>query len=760
MKRLLGRLRNKNGSVLFLVVVVMSLLIIAASATFYVVSNQNSAVTVRYSSEQSYQSAVSINNTVSNYIDGYLKHISVENKGDLSGYENTIIGKMMKMSIGESSDITSEINLSDEGMGITNITIRKTDVKQSGEKKSHIYEITAEATVNGETVKVTQVKEIVTGPTEYFTRFLTSTGNRGEDVTFGSYMILSDAYFENEFSYIGASQATRMTDSLYSSGSLLIGGIQYGTPKNGSYETVVAKNLLLSNSGQNFMSKGGEVYVGENFETLDDQAGGSGGVIIGLDNAAPLNIYVLGDCTLHSGILSNNVSLYVAGNCYITRVSNMQAATDIRGKIYVNKDLYIENGTVANNFLGNCEVHVKGNVKLSGTGNIGAPVFEYGGTCEGSTWTNLDKATAVPDMSPPFSDTEVSRVSAYVTSETSKNEYQTWDAEGYFEQLEKKAAESGTPIKEVHPGPLAPNANEWNKWSNETSCTIDQNCILYPSEGWAGSWNTCKMIIDATAQDIYIKLTPLAGSSVFSFVDKISDGTYRASLNIMIKGSHSVIFILPENVDFIMPAYTYLGHIGFASKISGISENDLLTTNNTGMVSNYFGYGHRGDVDEATGLPNSGAIKTVDSWFKKSLGADKIPDGSMIIDNTVLTNSNVHNNIFLVTKGTTNQLDFSNVSTVCGYVYAPNAILRSNDTSGSKLAFIGGMIVGSYTYTDLNAALVFTMPCDYADNYKLTKKTDIVKHLIGFAQNNGGSGGSSGGGSATSIQGYETLGYK
>ena len=80
---MMKKLLNKKGSVLFLVVVVMSILIVAASATFYIVNNQHSSVNVRYSSEQSYQTAVSVSDTVSKYIDGYLEAISKSGK-DLS----------------------------------------------------------------------------------------------------------------------------------------------------------------------------------------------------------------------------------------------------------------------------------------------------------------------------------------------------------------------------------------------------------------------------------------------------------------------------------------------------------------------------------------------------------------------------------------------------------------------------------------------------------------------------------------------------
>lgn len=768
------RLLNKKGSVLFLVLVVMSLLIIAASATYYVVNNQRSSVNIRYSSEQSYQTATSVNQTISNYIDGYLEYVVHDKKGDLSGLEDTIIGKMVNMGIGDTSDITSEIDLSDKGMGKANVTIRKTGERDDSENKIHVYEITAVAEVNGEKVTVTQVKEIKTGPTEYFTRFLTSTGNRGEDVTFGSYMILSDAYFENEFSVIGASAATRMTDSLYSSGSLLIGGIQYGIPKSGAYETVVAKNLLISDSGQNFMSKGGNAYVGENFETLNDMVGGVYGAIIGL-NTTPLNIYVLGDCTLHSGVISEGVSLYVKGDCHITHTDASRTATDIRGKIYVNGNLYIDTIDPNNFMTSTSELHVKKDVILSGTGSMGAKVLEYGGELKvNGTWGNLDGKSPNTSMELPFSDSEIANVAAYVASSTSKNEYQEWDAEGYFDRLEKELNKKGESMPEYHPGPLPAeeaekkkNGMDYNQYSTETEYTINKSGILYPSEGWAGTWNAVSLIIDATDSDIYLKLQPLEGDDTYSFVDRVksyepSVDKRRAYLNILVKGTHSVIFILPEDKDFVMPGYTFIGHIGLASKLTGVSEDQIIS-NKTKIYTDYLYGSNRGNLNGTTGEVDSGAVKVIDGWFAKSDGTNNIPKDSLVFTNTIIEEKKskygIHNNIFLVTKGKDNELEFSNNSSLCGYVYAPSSILRANTTSGGGVNFVGGMIVGTYTYTNLNAALMFTMPCDYANNYKLPKKTDIVKELIRIA-NGGEAKPGSGGSSDKKIQGYGTVGYK
>ena len=78
------------------------------------------------------------------------------------------------------------------------------------------------------------------------------------------------------------------------------------------------------------------------------------------------------------------------------------------------------------------------------------------------------------------------------------------------------------------------------------------------------------------------------------------------------------------------------------------------------------------------------------------------------------------------------------------------------------MQFFGGLIIGTYTYKNSSALLAFTTPYDYADIYKKPgeanyKKTDIVKRLISFANNDGVPGGSS---DSITLQSFDTLGYK
>lgn len=73
--KLRKRLYRNNGSVLFVVLVIMSILIIGATATYYVVNNQHASIEVYYNSEQSYQAARSLSQTVSDFLDKQFEDI-------------------------------------------------------------------------------------------------------------------------------------------------------------------------------------------------------------------------------------------------------------------------------------------------------------------------------------------------------------------------------------------------------------------------------------------------------------------------------------------------------------------------------------------------------------------------------------------------------------------------------------------------------------------------------------------------------------
>ncbi|MBD5114212.1 MAG: hypothetical protein HDT46_03290 [Ruminococcaceae bacterium] len=737
------RLLNKKGSVLFLVVVVMSILIIAASATFYIVNNQHSSVNVRYSSEQSYQTAVSVSNTVSNYIDGYLQAIK-NSKNGIDDYKDTIIGKMFNMQNGTSTDITSAIDLEDRGMGDVKVNITYQGSRSEGENKVLVYYISTEATVNGETSKVTQVKELVSGPTTYFTRFLTSTGSRPEDVVVNAFKILTETYFENDYTALTG----WLNSSVYCTGTYHDMGAQYGASSPDD-EIIVGENFIIKDATGQVVAVP-NIYVGNNMS-------------IGKMVTAT-NVYVLGDVDMIMDQGSSTSKYFVKGDCYSKGMT--KDAT-----IYVNGDLYVYPQYNMGTFI------VKGDVHILGDYN--AKSIRYGGILDNPSGKNTPNTTSVDAdnieieingaLSANLSSKGMSNwndVSQYIAKGTSKNQYQEWKADEYF--LNDLEAPGHTLTGSGNHGAIVPgkDCTTGTQYGRKT-CTINKSARLNPwfygvlgHDEWGNeiaSWGSGQnyLVFDATDEDLYIYLDADGadldsdGMYDFTFGDTYGDNMSH-HVNIIIEGKHSVIFILPSDTNFIMGSQCFIGSLDLVLEMSArITGQPTYTTladliADSGGCANVMG----------TYFNNASYTSIIDDLLTTE-------DGAVILDKSQFgaSSQNVHNNIFLVTRGTENKLDFNNQSTFCGYIYAPNAILSASGAYDG-LSFLGGLIVGSYSYRNTSGALAFTTPYDYTYNdtdiYGLKssgkKPTSIVEKLMNDAGADSGS--------ASSLQDWRTLGYK
>lgn len=728
------RLLDKRGSVLFLVVVVMSILIIAASATYYIVNNQHSSANVRYSSEQSYQTAVSVSDTVSKYVDGYLKAISLSGN-ELSDYSDTLIGKMVNLPVGGTSNITSSINLSGNNMGKADITITKKSQKSvaaNPKNTAHTFEICTKSDYNGETVVITKVIEIETGPAKYFTRFLTSTGNDNRDVLIGAYKILSDAYFENDYTVLGINGQMAINDSMYSSGTLVDEGIGYNKSKY--TEMVVAENFYITTTngggaGTDYVSQYAinNAYIGGDFYNGVAEQNKNGKQILSD------NLYIMGDYRGYNSAVGSNTNatnVYVNGDCYI------KWCTTTYGTFYINGDLYL-----TNNF-NNGTYYVAGDIILVGD-NLGNGTYQCGGSL--ITNGNTCNATVVQGatMSTPFPSTDYAGndVATKINNSTSKQKYRKWEAENHFDNDLHIA--NTVSLDDPSFNVLDADGNP----TGEVYAEINQNCILYPAtSGWNnGKYHT--IVVDAGnivtgKEPMYIKLMPSAGDgNTFAFS---TDGSGNASgnFNLLVKGERPVVFIVPETVNFVFNSMSFIGHMDIAKYLTGKSEADLIK--DTAIAKNNF---CQSSIDSD---PLVMGLTTSVTWHAGM--ADETV--SEILSPAVGTSA--HNNIFLVTSGNSNTFLFNGESSLFGYVYAPDAYFQTSDTSGRCLAFIGGMIVGSYSYKNGQAVLVYTTPYDYKGKYTnsaVQSPSDIVQELIGSANGTSSS-------SAATLQGFSTIGYK
>lgn len=781
------RLLNKKGSVLFLVLVVMSLLIIAASATYYIVRNQSASVNVRYSSEQSYQTAASVSDTVSNYIDGYIAAIS-KSGDDMGKFKETMVGKMLTMATGTSSEITSEIPL-DDSMGKAKVSIKKVGTQKKGDDTIHLFEITTNSEVNGETVTITQVKEIVVGPTEYFTRFLTSTGYSPEDTSISADKIISAAFFENDFTRLAN---MKMNDSIYSAGSLFDAGINYS---GGTKEIVIAENLYTQ-GGWGTNVKCGEIYVGKNFETKSQISAN--------------NVYVLGDLSIgQTQDGSTSTVFYVDGNCTIS------AGTAANVKIYVNGDL-----TLNGNF-GQGQLYVKGNVYMNNFENV-CSVGEYGGkvfingTEQAEGWSEQGFAHK-SDMKNPFSATDTKKVADYINASTGKQKYEKWTAEEYFVKNFSKYVDYNeesktytiknaiTPGEESDTWTSGSSVDEKPSWINGdvwkadgTSAVLDQkhtyisggygsgtnvcyiteSCVLRPwkntvittdTQYWTNGGSGSYIVIDtgekrAKGQELYIMLDK-GNNDYFSFA---SDDSVQFT-NVLIKGDYPVIFILPDGTEYRTSPFTYIGHANLAVDFCGCADfQELISTRRGG--NNITSIFEKCSGDSQKKLESY--IKTIPSDTPGVLPTALIDIGSTVTPDGLspCVVPDFHNNIFFVTNSPSASIDMEKQSVFYGYIYAPYSEFSINDKgggNGNNIKFLGGIIVGSYFFNQFGGAMAYTTPYDYADVYELKDKdgnpkpTDIVKHLMKIAS--GGGGGDYSDDNVIikpSTTGSPTLGYK
>ena len=713
------KILNKRGSVLFLVVVIMAILVVAASATYYVLSNQHASAETHYSSEQSYQTAYSVSDTIKRYFTEYNKKIASKE----ATFEGSIFEKMWDSVV----PLTAAKDLREFGLGEFDITIEKTgtEVDPSTNSETRTFDITVLADTNGETTKLTQVWTITLSEeeTEYYTRFLTSTGEdtKGRDVRIGAQNIYGETYFENNYTSLSNAWLHR---SLYCLGTLV--DIETGIV----FKNAMDKEMVIAGNYYNDTAGGKELAVNR--------------VLVGNDffnNNKPINsnvVYVCGDLFWNANQSSTDATFFVQEDCHL----NSQIGTD--SVIYVGGDLYI--GDDLKDSWDNCGTfYVDGNVYIKGgNGNVknvfytGTFTDEVGiasdrksrfigagepGFVSFDIETELNKKAietqdAYPDTNDVFADwMDVVR---YISNNTAKGSYQDWNAEAYFnahygpdsanpaptvdfetsfnlgkgqeisEGLPLYGSDGSGPI-EIPNSEFAVSDGGWGPYV----ATIGTHCRL---RSGSISANQSLVVFDTSSVSddaLYVYLDCPAGEDVFNFF-----GQWTAGTDIIVKGSKPVIFVLPEDKS-IEIGEAFIGHYDLASYFKGTGDLEAM----------------RGYINQAA------ANKKGDSGI---LFKEDESTGLTVFNPSAFGGSDVHNNIFLVGNGY-GTVKVNGQFTFCGYIYTPHMMMDFTDNTGS-LSFIGGLIVGTYIYNSTSSDLVFINP----------NPLDIVTDLMSQANNTPG----------------------
>lgn len=738
------RLLRKKGSVLFLVLVVMSLLVIAASATYYIVNNQHASVTVRYSSEQSYQTALSVSNTVSDYIDGY--GTKLKNKQiDGTNYEENILAQLVSLHINEQYDATK--SLVDLEMGDVTVNIKKLKETETTEGDStsteHIFEISTNVNVNGETATVTQYKAITTASqvqtAEPFTRFLTSTGKGSDprDVFLAPATIYGDAFFENEWTTMTA----HLNSSLYSSKSFVDHGIKYKMPVDNegnkstlNWEMVIGENFITSANGE-YTGRLDNVFVGNDM-SLKSQWNAEkvyvyGDLEVKYGDGNTNTFFINKDFHLKTGWSSTpNNTYYVNGDFYIDRTEDEWGGTISvpSGNIYVNGKIYYDGVELEEDEEGNHYYTDEwGNTQIISIPHISAEDIET--AMENNIPLNNNPQTE-DDY---FVIENWDDVYEYIESKASQNEYMNWDAENYFLKLEEEGKTAGT----VTPGQ---NNTDTTTYANQV-CTISESCRIKQAQFEdGGQWGSPQavggnIVINADSEPLYIYLEPEAGESSFRF------GPEGQRTNVIIEGQYPVVFILPDGTSFQMVDQSYIGHGDLLLETGDIDSLDDLLNGDINVI---------GQAGMYTDDPSK-----IQSLFEED------PDDGLFKFNTTGKTGTLHNNIFLVSNSDNATLDFNVISTFGGYIYAPKCNFV-NDRASQVAAFVGGLVVSNYTYKNNVSHLIFTSPYDYYNNYTYDyangeSNGNIVDKIMS------GSGGTKPGAddsNITVVSSVKTIGYR
>lgn len=797
MKRALLRLKGGRGSVLFFIVAIMSVMIVLASAVYYSAVSARKQVEIRYGDEQSYQSAVSLNDLVTEYL----------NTKTEDAFVDAILALAPGSSLTTQGTGTDSFAKLAEGLGDYKVTVTKISGDSSDEK--HTVKIETEVIVDGESSTVTSVGEFTLVSKPYtFDRFFTSTGYAPNDVVMSGMTVTSTMYLDNEYSQIGGAQGSNshinIEAEVISAGTLAINNAPINDDGSKTFDITVGNNLILTYSGgQAGMNlNGGRIRVGGNLVQ---------GTSFNYKNDT--DVYVVGDFISGRPSDTDDCELYVNGDAAFF------GNETYKGKVYVNGDVYIDKEVnTGDKFPGG--ITIGGNVYLcSGSSYFGAQKawikshgiddsrikdytdasirFEAKNGENDSAYNalraNMDKARSLAGGTAAYnyiwpSDSliceSLQNVKDKINEKIGNPEYTNWN------MTKKFINEDGTyTVKPINYN--FDNANEPELQDSRFAGTgSTKNQLIVSAEKFGqyvvmgdmridssktSPWNGYNIVFDTTMPDgkdidmyvylpanCYMKKIPAANewsSPTYEFSKVKADGfdtkcfrwnneptgSFAGWFSVLTKGKGSVIFVIGEGVTYLAQENLFMGHYNLLKEIlpDAIKDNGLVVHSNkfteTASITNKVYSIMQTEASDAK-------LHTV---FKKNI-VDKYN-----------SSGGLHNNLFMVAinKNSDINLDMP-YNTFCGYVYAPYMTFGAGKTTEQNFAMLGGLIVSDYEMPSTTRTFMATIPYDYYDRFvdstlsdddKADARFDYMEKLI---SNSGGEIGTLGSSSSRSWRKY------
>ena len=785
MKRALLRLKCGRGSVLFFIVAIMSVMIVLASAVYYSAVSARKQVEIRYGDEQSYQSAVSLNDLVTEYL----------NTKTEDAFVDAILALAPGSSLTTQGTGTDSFAKLAEGLGDYKVTVTKISGDSSDEK--HTVKIETEVIVDGESSTVTSVGEFTLVSKPYsFDRFFTSTGYAPNDVFMSGMTITSTMYLDNEYSQIGGTGAPGTGNSkinieaeIISAGTLAINNAPINADGDKTFDITVGNNLIMTfNGGQGAMNlNGGRIRVGGNLIQ---------GTSFNYKNDT--DVYVVGDFISGRPSDDSNCEIYVNGDAAFF------GNETYKGKVYVNGDVYIDREVnTGDKFPGG--ITIGGNVYLcSGSSYFGAQTtwikshgiddsriknysdasirFEAKNGENDSAYNalraNMDKARSLAGGTAAYnyiwpSDSliceSLQNVKDKINEKIGNPEYSNWNMTKKF--INDDGTYTVDPINynfDNATDPELQDARFAGTGSNKNQLIVSaekfgQYVVMGDMRITAGTWDGYNIVFDTTMPDgkdidMYVYLPAncymeQTGTDQYKFSSKDSDkskfncfrwnneptGLFEGWFSVLTKGKGSVIFVVGDGVTYYAQRRLFMGHYNLLKEIlpNSISADGKITETaqfTTAAVKNIM---RPKDTNEK--------LRTV---FKEG------------VLNKYDSSGGLHNNLFMVAINKNSDLNFnSQYNTFCGFAYAPYMTFGISSMGQGGFAMLGGLIVSDYSMPNTSLTFMATIPYDYYDRYtgslngkeKEDARFDYMEKLI---SNSGGEIGTLGSSSSRSWRKY------
>lgn len=785
MKRALLRLKCGRGSVLFFIVAIMSVMIVLASAVYYSAVSARKQVEIRYGDEQSYQSAVSLNDLVTEYL----------NTKTEDAFVDAILALAPGSSLTTQGTGTDSFAKLAEGLGDYKVTVTKISGDSSDEK--HTVKIETEVIVDGESSTVTSVGEFTLVSKPYsFDRFFTSTGYAPNDVFMSGMTITSTMYLDNEYSQIGGTGAPGTGNSkinieaeIISAGTLAINNAPINADGDKTFDITVGNNLIMTfNGGQGAMNlNGGRIRVAGNLIQ---------GTSFNYKNDT--DVYVVGDFISGRPSDDSNCEIYVNGDAAFF------GNETYKGKVYVNGDVYIDREVnTGDKFPGG--ITIGGNVYLcSGSSYFGAQTtwikshgiddsriknysdasirFEAKNGENDSAYNalraNMDKARSLAGGTAAYnyiwpSDSliceSLQNVKDKINEKIGNPEYSNWNMTKKF--INDDGTYTVDPINynfDNATDPELQDARFAGTGSNKNQLIVSaekfgQYVVMGDMRITAGTWDGYNIVFDTTMPDgkdidMYVYLPAncymeQTGTDQYKFSSKDSDkskfncfrwnneptGLFEGWFSVLTKGKGSVIFVVGDGVTYYAQRRLFMGHYNLLKEIlpNSISADGKITETaqfTTAAVKNIM---RTTDTNEK--------LRTV---FKEG------------VLNKYDSSGGLHNNLFMVAINKNSDLNFnSQYNTFCGFAYAPYMTFGISSMGQGGFAMLGGLIVSDYSMPNTSLTFMATIPYDYYDRYtgslngkeKEDARFDYMEKLI---SNSGGEIGTLGSSSSRSWRKY------